>query len=178
MINNVKKMDILKSLEGGHSKALTMAIVYFIRDNPDQMEVLMDLFFNGHFRINQRAAWPIGIIGEKYPILIRPYLSKLVSNLDKENLHDAVVRNTLRTFQTCEIPEEVEGPLYEKCFGYLLDMKSPIAFKAFGMSVLARIADKFPDLKEELIAVIEEQYEFGTAGFKARAKRVLKKLKT
>ena len=171
-------MDLLNTLENNHHKASTLAIVDYIVANPTAMSTLMDLFLNGHYRINQRAAWPLGIIGESHPHIITPFLGQLVENLEKENLHDAVIRNTLRTFQKAPITDEIEGPLYEMCFGFLLDMKRPVAIKAFSMTVLGRIAHKFPELKAELISVIEDQYEHGSAGFQARARTVLKKLKT
>ena len=44
------------------------------------------------------------------------------------------------------------------------------------MQILAEIAETEPDLKPELISVIEEQIPRGSAGIKAQGKKILKKL--
>jgi len=100
----------------------------------------------------------------------------MVRNLDHAP-HDAVVRNTVRIFQDIDIPENLSGILYEKCFSYIEDIKSTIAVKCFSMSILAKIASQYPELSHELVAVIEEQLPYSSAGFKSRAKRILPKLK-
>jgi hypothetical protein len=57
-----------------------------------------------------------------------------------------------------------------------MDPKEPIAVRVFSMSVLANITRHEPDLKKELRIIIEDQLPFASAGFRARAKKVLKEL--
>jgi hypothetical protein len=65
--------------------------------------------------------------------------------------------------------------MIDTCFA-LLDPKEPIAVRAFSMTVLGNLAAQHPDLKKELRLVIESQLPYGSAGFVARAKKVLKQL--
>ena len=90
--------------------------------------------------------------------------------------HDAQIRNTVRIFEEIEIPEDLEGPLFEHCFGYLLDSKYATAIRAFSLTVLEKIANKHPDLKSELRDEISVQLDTGTVGFKNRAKKTLLRL--
>ena len=45
------------------------------------------------------------------------------------------------------------------------------------MTVLYNLTKKLPDLARELRLLIEEQYNLGSAGFKARGRHVLGQLK-
>ena len=58
----------------------------------------------------------------------------------------------------------------------LQSMQTAIAVKAYLMTILAKIAQEYPELSEELFSIIEVQYTYGSAGFKSRAKKVMKML--
>jgi len=170
--------DIKKLLEAEHTTAQRNKIVSFIGSNSMKMKALMSFFLDSkwHWRFNQRAAWPVNVIGRKQPKMIKPYLEKMVKVL-KNPSHNAVARNTMSIFQEIDIPEHIEGELYERSFEFLRNPKEPIAVRAFSISVLTRIAIKYPDLQGELIAEVEEHLPHGTAAYKSRAKRALALLK-
>jgi hypothetical protein len=170
-------MNIRNHLTGQQTKRKSMEVVDYIVSKPSAIEELMECFFDDELRVCQYAAWPVGILGEKHPEIILPYLHKMVSNLENPK-HDAVVRNTIRTLQYIDVPEELEGEVYERCFNYLVSPGFPVAVKVFSMSVLARIAMKIPELKEELIIAIEDYKPLGTAGYQSRAKKVIKMLQS
>lgn len=147
----------------------------YVGNDKKKMKELMTCFFSKDWVLCQKAAWPMLHIALKNEKLIRPYYKKLVANLDTPH-HDAVIRNTVRLFQDVDIPEDLEGELYDKCFHYLLDPKYPTAIKAFSISILEKTAHKFPELKHELITAIEDQYDHCTVGFQNRARKILKRL--
>lgn len=168
------KQDIQKYLEAGHSRVIRDEIVDYVGKSAPRMKALMSFFFHDEWRFNQRAAWPVLHICLREPQLVKPYLARLVSNLD-EPKHDAVVRNTIRIFVEVPIPEILEGELLDKCFAYLLDQKQAIAIRCFSISVLAKLVDKYPELAFELKEILEDQLTYdASAGFKVRAKRTLK----
>ncbi len=104
-----------------------------------------------------------------------PWLSVLVANLRQSDLHDAIKRNTINIFEPLDFPAELDGDLADLCFGYLADPKEPIAIRCGSMTVLEKICRRVPELKSELRLLLEEHLEHGSAGFKSRAKTVLKK---
>ena len=63
-----------------------------------------------------------------------------------------------------------------QAFEKLAHPTMPIAVKMFAMELLYRTCLKEPDLKHELLLLIDAQFEEGSAGFKSRAKRVRKGL--
>ena len=169
-------MKIKEVLREDHSKVHAQLIADEAIGNEKALEDLMECFFDDHYRLCQRAAWPVGIIGQQRPELIFPYLPKMIRALDNPR-HDAVIRNTVRTLQYMAIPEELQGEVYDKCFQYLSGVKYPPAIKVFSATVLANMAMEIPELKEELIIILEEQMVFGTAGFVNRAGKLLKSLR-
>ncbi len=169
------RMDIKKELLKEHSKAQAEYIANFIGNDAAKFEELMRLFMSSHYRTNQRSAWVLSKCADKYPELIAPHIEPLIKNL-KEDIHVAVKRNTLRVLQEIEIPKDLWGLTVDICFNTLASNQEPIAVKVFAMSVLHNIAQKEPDLKNELKMIIEDQLPYGSAGFKSRAKKILKQL--
>ena len=67
--------------------------------------------------------------------------------------------------------------MFDCCLSYLTDVEETVAVKAFSMTVLYRICQKYPDLKQELIPVIEDNLAYSDkAGLQNRGKKILKKL--
>lgn len=169
-------MYIKEIINSGHSKSIAQSIANYVVLHPDAISELMECFFSDNYRTCQRAAWPVGIIGKTHPEILAPFFGQMIRALDNPR-HDAVIRNTVRTFQDIELPEELSGELYDRCFQYLVDPKYPVAIKVFSMTVLVNISNKFEGLKEELAIAIEDQIPIGTAGYISRAKRELKRLR-
>ncbi len=166
-------MNIRAELEREHSTASRNRIIDYV-DNPKKMKALMDCFFCDDLRICQRASWPITFIARKKPTLLDPYHERLIDNLNKPH-HDAVIRNTLRIYEDLDIPESIEGPLFEKAFEYLADRKVAIAIRAFSMTVLEKLVVKFPELQTELIDLIREYMPDERPAFRNRGKKILKR---
>lgn len=170
-------MNILKELQKDFNKSACDRIVDFIGSDQKRFSLLVDAFLNSEYRITQRAAWPLSYSVKKHPELIKPHLKKIITNLKKPKIHDAVKRNTVRFLQFIEIPKSLHGITLDNCFKLLQDKKEPIAIKVFSMTVLGNLALEYPELKGELIAIIEDQMPYGSAGFISRGKKVLKLLK-
>lgn len=167
--------QFLEILKKGQSKKNADKIKDAVIANPLRIRELMDCFLSDDLRICQNASWPVGLLGIEHGELFLPYFDKMISAIEKSQ-HDAVVRNTFRVWQFMDIPEDFEGPIYDLGFSFLQDMKAAIAIKVFAMTVLVNIASKYPDLTDELIPAIEEQFPHGSKGFQSRAKKELKRL--
>lgn len=66
-------MDISKQLNSDHSKSNTELIVFYIVENSERFNELMEIFLGADQLLKQRAAWVIGDIGRAEPKLIQPY---------------------------------------------------------------------------------------------------------
>ena len=169
-------MNLVETIAREHSKAQCDRIVKYVGSDPDRFRKLVKVFLAGPYRITQRAAWPLSCCVERHPHLIQPHLKTIVKNLKNPGLHDAVKRNTVRLMQFITIPRSLQGQAASICFDLFQNPREPVAVRVFSMSVLARIAQDQPELKNELKIMIEDQLPFGTAGFLSRARKVLKQL--
>jgi len=166
-------MDIRKELLKEHSKAQITKICKYISNDQDRFQELMNLFFNGEYRVVQRAAWAVSTLADQYPYLIRPYIKQMVKYLQKDP-HDAIKRNTMRILQSIDIPVSVQGELLDICFKYLSTPKIPVAIKAFAMTVAYNLAAQEEDLLKELKIIIQDQLPYASPAFLSRAKKILK----
>ena len=98
--------------------------------------------------------------------------------LSKPGIHDAVKRNITRFLQFITIPKKFQGAVVDICLEYLANPKEAIAVRVFSMTVLTNMATENPELKNEIVPLIEDQLPFASAGFRSRAKRTLKQLKS
>ena len=167
------RQEILKE----HSKAQCTKVVNWVGNSQQRFDELFGLFLNEEYRITQRAAWPMSICVRANPIFIKKHWKKFIDNLKKPDLHDAVKRNSVRFLQTIEIPKKHQGALMNICFKFLESPTEALAIKVFSMSVLGNLAKLYPEIKPELKLLIEEQLPDQSAGFKSRAKKVLKQIK-
>lgn len=169
-------MDLQKEILKEHSKTQTLKIVRYVGNDPVRFSELVTLFLTGSSRVTQRSAWPLSICVEHHPELVKPHVKKLIKNLKKPVLHNAVKRNTMRLLQFIEIPKSLYGEIANICFDYLHDNKEAIAVRAFSMTVLANIAKTNSDLKRELILILEDILPYGSAGLISRARNTIKQL--
>jgi len=170
-------MNLLKLFSATQTKAQKDAIVKYVGKNPKRFAELVSIFVNGPHHVTQRAAWPLTYCVEDHPELLPPQLKNILTATKKKDAHDAVKRNVVRMLQFARIPKPHQGAVADLCFGYLADTNEPVAIRVFSMTVLANLAMQEPDLKNEIIPLIEEQLPFASAAFQSRGVKLLKRLK-
>ena len=169
-------LNIHQLLQQEHSKKQTLRIVRYIGNDKTRFAGLIELFFKGEYRITQRAAWPLSYCVRAHPGLIHPYFKRLLDNLARKDIPVAVIRNTVRLLQDVEIPRRYHGRVMSTCFEFIQQAETPIAVKAFSLTILGGLAVGYPDIRGELKLIIEEQWEHATPAFRSRARKVLKGL--
>ncbi len=167
-------MDLKKEILKEHSKKQCDKIVGWIGSDNKKFNELFQLFLHGEYRVTQRAAWPLSYCAIAHPSLMENNYAALLNNLKKPTLHDSIKRNTIRLLQSVNIPKKYEGAIMEICFRYLEAPGEAVAIKAFSLTVLQKLAGKFPEIIPEIKLLIEDQFPHQTAAFKSRAKKFLK----
>lgn len=170
-------MNLRETILSEHSKSNCDKIVAWIGSNQKRFNELFSLFLNDEYRITQRAAWPLSYSAIAHPALMKNNFEKLIKNLHRPNLHDAIKRNTVRLLQQIEIPEKYEGEVMNICFQYVESPTEAVAIKAFSLTILGKLAKKFPEILPEITLLIGEQSGHQSAAFKSRSKQLLKEHK-
>jgi hypothetical protein len=166
-------MNLKEEILREHSKRQATRIAAWVGTDKRRARSLMELFLKGDYRVAQRAAWVVRMCAQKHPRVIRPYLKQAVARMQEPNVHDAVKRSVVAILQTVEIPANLLGTVANVCFDYLSDVKTPIAVRAYSMTVLARIAEKEPELGRALRLVLERQLPYARPSLHARFRQVL-----
>lgn len=168
-------MDLRTAILAEHSRTQSLYIAGWIGNNASRFRQLMQLFLEDEYRVVQRSAWIIGFVAMKHPALLAPHLPAMVARMDDAGTPAAVKRNVLRILQYVSIPATLQGAVMNSCFRFLEDPEEPVAVKAFSMSILAGLAKDYPDIKNEIRLLVEDQLETNpTPGIRSRAKKVLK----
>jgi hypothetical protein len=169
-------MNLKDSLPERYSLKDFKEVIDWINGSHEHFAELMEIFFEHNSRKNQYAASVMIHCVDKWDYLLTPYLEKLILNLQNENLKDATKRNTVRVLQDVKIPENLHGILANICFQYLQNPSEAIAIKVFSMTIIHNLTKEYPEVKEELRFILEEQMPFQSAGFRSRAGKILKNL--
>jgi hypothetical protein len=170
-------MNLVEEILKEHSKKQKDKIVSYVGHDHKRFAELVHVFLQGPYRVTQRAAWPLSYCIERYPDLLKPHFRKILAQFGKKEIHDSVKRNTLRMLQFVRVPKAHQGITTDLCLAFLADAKEPVAIRVFAMTVLANMAKEVPELKNELIPLIEDQMPYASAGFISRGGKVLKQLK-
>lgn len=167
-------MDIRTLLLKDNSKANVEAIATWVGTSVERMQELVNIFLNDEYRVVQIAAHAIGKIGDVHPEMILIHVDTFLKRLQDADVPVAVKRNVVRVLQYVDIPESLHGAAMNICFDYLADPNEAIAVRVFSMTVLDNLSKIYPEIRQELIAIIQDTLEQGcTAAFKARAKTIL-----
>lgn len=165
-------MNLREEILKEHSKAQCSKIVQWVGNHQQRFDKLFHLFLTDEYRVVQRAAWPVSYCVIAHPPFISSHWTELVKNLQKPGIHNAVKRNSIRLLQDIEIPKKYQGEIMDICFKYIESPSEAIAVKAFSLTVLGKLATKYPAIIPEIKLLIEQQ-PAATAAFKSRAKKLL-----
>ena len=164
-------MNLKDAILKEHSKKQCERIVKWIGTDKKRFAELFKLFLGNEYTITQRAAYALSVSVEKHPELITPYYKKLLDNLAVPGKHEAVARNTMRLLQFVELPRRYHGRIMHISFRFIEDPSTPAAVKAFSLSVLERLAKIYPDIVNEIRAIVNDRWDQETQAFHSRGRR-------
>jgi len=167
--------DLKELLLNDNSRANTDFVGNFIRQKPDLIHELWEIYLSDQEPISRRAAWIIDTVSENEPTWVEPYIARLIDLLPTFR-HDGMKRHGLRMIARNNISEELQADLMNICFEWLLSPTEAVAAKFHCMMILYTISNKLPEIKNELIDTIEFQMSEGTPGFRSIGRKLLNKL--
>jgi len=174
-LRNITRMDIKEELlkQKIHFKADAMRITEYACSSAKRFKELMNCFLSNEYRLAQRAAWSVSWAARSKPGLVNPYIKDLVAQLQRTDVHNAVIRNSVRILEDIEIPEEFHADVMNACFMFVENPTTPAAIKAFSLTTLFNLSKFYPEIKSELKLIIQERMDNETAAFKSRGKKIL-----
>jgi len=166
-----------ESILADSSKLLAEQTAKVVGNNEVYFRELMQIALLDKHRLSPRAANVAEFCCSKYPELVQSFIPQIIDSLTWIQ-NDGVKRIFLKilTRNSCPSDEQLMTRLLNLCFNYLVSPNEKPAVKHYSMMILFDISNIVPELKNELIIVIEDQYHKNTQAFMAMGKRMLKKL--
>ena len=169
-------MNIEELLNDSH-KSTALHVVEIAIAKPIIIKDIIKCVFKDIYPFSMRAANVIEKIDLRNPELIKPYYPKIIEGFKNLKI-EGVRRCLLKTF-TRNI-NNLEGNslcfLLNFCFEALISPTEGLAAKVYATNILYQISNKEPDIKNELIIAITDQFEKSTAAFRNYGNKILKKL--
>ncbi|WP_116127633.1 hypothetical protein [Lewinella sp. IMCC34183] len=171
-------MDPSEELTRTHSRENADRIAAWVLEDVSRLDVLMASFFDPDEPvISQRAAMVVGGVARARPQWLLPYLEALTEVIERPG-HPALRRAVLRYFS------EVEPRWLEPFAGRIVDgalrltdsPSEPVAVRVFAMQVAANLGGAYPELADELRAMLLVHLPGSQAGFRSRATKILRDL--
>ena len=147
-------------------------------DSGDTYLNLMEMALYDERAMTWRAAYLIDKINDLQPELILPYLEKMIEQVQVEK-HGGKRRHFLKLISMNKIPEQKLGLMLDFAIETFKSSKEAVAVRVHAMQILYNITELEPELKHEILTVIEHEMEnHSSAGIISRGKKLVKKLKS
>jgi hypothetical protein len=170
-------MELKELILQRHSRELTRTAIGLIGNNKKRMAQLISLLIVNEPKVSRRAAWLASEIARINPSLVMPYVNLLAGKLETDFNDPAIIRNVLRIFQQVRIPARTHGKLMNKCFELVSSPETAPAIKANALTVLDQLGERYPEIRQELLTIIQSQFDQESPAFRSRASKMLKRLK-
>jgi len=153
------------------------------------MEPLMSIAFDIDDNVSCKSCWVIEYTVKQKRELLFPHIDFFIDNIQRV-IHDSSIRpcakiceilikdyfsKTKNSTQKVLTQQHLES-ITTACFDWLIG-EHKVAAKAYSMTSLLLLGRKFDWIHPELKMVLEQNYESGSAAYKARARMTLAKLK-
>lgn len=138
---------------------------------------LFQFIFSDDQRLAWRSCWIIDNASEKFPHLLKAKLPEIIAAFLSAT-NGSLKRHFTRILCRYNIPEQYLGAIVNRCFELLVPSE-PAAVRVNAMQILFNLTLTEPDLKGELISVLERLIEVGgSAGFINRSGKLLSQLRS
>jgi hypothetical protein len=148
-----------------------------ILDDQERFDEMFSLALKDEYPLSMRAARIVELSTNKYPQLINSHINELIDTIEKSKI-DGVKRSFLKilvehTFISDEI---LQGRLVNIAFSLLENNKEAIAIRAFSIDILFKFTKLFPELKSELIPMLQSISIDSSKGMQSKCTKILKHL--
>jgi len=151
--------------------------VQVVLERPELMKEFVEACLEQTYPLSMRASRVVHLVCKFDPGILRPYLGLILERMPE--LHDqSVMRNFLNLFEYYveEMSEDELGQLLSICFARLEDFSQAIAVRVLSLKLLYLISKRVPEIKPEILAIIQFNQAEATAAFQAQARQIVRKL--
>jgi len=179
---------VIAAVEAGEEMTRLLARIFSVEEitmiahsavsDPLLVSQLITLSSSREPRVGFMASWALSKVADIDPGVMIPFLSLIIETLpDVPN--ESVQRSFMRVIMKSDIgkiPDSHHTPLIEYCISIMREANMPVAPRVYGMEILASFCDLYPDLINEVTAVVQLALGDASGGMKAAARKVIRRL--
>jgi hypothetical protein len=158
-ITNNEILQRLSNLGMGSVRMLTE-----INTNPELIDAYVDYAISNE-KYAWRAAWVLQHLSQSNPEKLQKHSDKFVMALNSIEIHGHI-REMLKIILNLKLSEEQTSEVFDSCYQLLQNnkMQSSVRFTCFNF--LLKVANDYPELKEEIRIIFENIKEYLSPGIK------------
>jgi hypothetical protein len=120
------------------------------------------------------SSWLLSNYAKKYPEDFEPFLNDIIRCLEGST-NQTVLRNLLGILRFVKFSEEeLMSRILDLCIKFLSNNSNKVALQVYAIQVLIPIVKIYPELKEELTAIINLNYKEKSPAFQAARRNFFK----
>jgi hypothetical protein len=172
--------DFVKGLGDSSRRTIELGVLA-VNDDPELFREVVELSFTQPYPANMRTARVAQLCCESNPSLILPVLDEIIERMSQSK-NDGVKRSYLKVIDDYTGINDIVDPglLMQSCFDWLMSPSEAISIRYHALGVLIQIAEKYPEMKSELVSLLgfileQEPVSKGLANFIRKSMIRLKK---
>lgn len=145
--------------------------------HPNELSQMVQLIFDQEeYPYAEYSSWILVHFAKKHPEKVIPFYEGLIDVLFKSK-NQSVLRNVTNIIQSLSITDYRESDLIDLLIGFIQDYENKVALQVYSMYALIQFTKRYPELKNEIIEIIEINAEGKSAAYRAAHRNYLKKTK-
>lgn len=168
--------DLINELIHISGKKAVLKLIDAINFDTEGIDQIYALTCHDNHKVQWHAAWVFEHIYFANTNMLQHYLPDIIKRLPHVE-SDSIKREFCKILSFSQINKLIDGDFINTCFDWLMSEKIPVAVKAHCMQILYNVCEEYPDLRSELVQVIESQIDNNSVGFKSRGRKIIKALK-
>jgi len=147
-------------------------MIEYLSSHPGDMEEAIRLALGDKQPFSWRAAWLLWSCMAENDPLVRPYVSEMIRVLPAKM--DGHQRELLKILSMMDIPEELEGLLFDHCVKLWEGIQKRPSIRYTAFCTMLKLIKKYPDLAHEMAFYSQDFYlETLSPGIKNAIRRMI-----
>lgn len=145
--------------------------------HPADLDRLLEIIYaQEEYPLSEYASWILVHLTKYDPSLVQHHYESLVDLLF-ESKNQSVLRNITNVLKHLSITEYRESEFIDLLISFIQDANNKVALQVYSMYVLIQFVSIYPELKQEIIEIIELNATQKSAAYKASHRNFLRKTK-
>lgn len=173
VMNTLSIPELKTILAKGFNGKLYQKIASEMAIQPDFIEATLPLL-KEKGKIGMRYSWLVGGLLDMKPDCLNEHVEYFYKHLPEADFPN-YDRTVAKFFYLADVPETIKGEAIDILFKWLNDPGISVSTKNYSALALCKLADEFPDIRNEVILVLSEQQFRNKSSFEKLAAKLLMK---